>query len=534
MASKTSETRVASPAAASPTKRRRATQHVREARDRLTSTSGTRPVFDYELLRQFAQNRLSGSLVILLLVVTIGLLSALWTGALISGAWTGGALIIHLVTVSACRQFLDEQPGSVNLRSWRLRFILLDLFFGVAWTFILIHPLGVDEQTGTFMLFVMLLVVAISSMLASSLPVAVLALTLPVTIAIALNFVLKGTLRDYILAVMALTAEGYFSLLAYRLYSTTLATLEARAEKDALIGELEQSKSISDEARRRAETANIAKSRFLAQMSHELRTPLNAILGFSEVMKGEIFGAHAVPMYKDYAGDIHSSGVHLLNLINEILDLSRIEAGRYELNEEAVSLNRVVEDCHHLLKLRAGNRGIMIHDLFEPELPRLWADERAVRQICLNLLSNAIKFTPQGGEIWLKVGWTASGGQYLSVKDTGPGIPEEEIPIVLASFGQGSNSIKSAEQGAGLGLPIAKSLVDMHGGTFTLKSKLRIGTEVIVTFPPERVMSALAPMAEEPAIDEAPPLQPETAGTATPEERRRVRHKPIMSAGTGI
>jgi two-component system, cell cycle sensor histidine kinase PleC len=499
----------ASPGAADApsTKRRLATQHVREARDRLTSTSGTRPVFDYELLRQFAQNRLSGSLVILLLVVTIGILSSLWTGALTSGIWTGGALLIHLVIIRTCRQFLEELPGGASsLRAWRLRFILLDLFFGMAWTFILIHPVGVDEQSSTFMLFVMLLVVAISSMLASSLPVAVLALTLPVTIAIALDFAVKGTLHDYILAIMALTAEGYFSLLAYRLYSTTLATLEARAEKDALIGELEQSKSISDEARRRAEAANIAKSRFLAQMSHELRTPLNAILGFSEVMKGEIFGGHAVPMYKDYAADIHSSGVHLLNLINEILDLSRIEAGRYELNEEAVSLNRVVEDCHHLLKLRAGNRGITIHELFEPDLPRLWADERAVRQICLNLLSNAIKFTPQGGEIWLKAGWTASGGQYMSVKDTGPGIPEEEIPVVLASFGQGSNSIKSAEQGAGLGLPIAKNLIDLHGGTFTLRSKLRIGTEVVVTFPPERVMAALAPISQRPA----PSIQPET------------------------
>jgi two-component system, cell cycle sensor histidine kinase PleC len=204
---------------------------------------------------KFAQNRLSGSLVIPLLVLTVGLLSALWTRALVSGARTGGALIIHLVTFRTCRRFLDEQPGSTNLRSWRLRFILLDLFFGVAWSFILIHP-RVDEQTGTFMLIVMLLVVAISSMLASSLPVAVLALTLPVTIAIALDFVLKGTPDDYILAVMALTAQGYFSLLAYRLYSTTLATLEARAEKDALIGELEQSKSTSDEARRRAEAAN--------------------------------------------------------------------------------------------------------------------------------------------------------------------------------------------------------------------------------------------------------------------------------------
>jgi two-component system cell cycle sensor histidine kinase PleC len=514
----------AAPAAPSPAQRRLAFAHVREARDRLTSTSGTRPVFDYELLRQFAQNRLSASPVILLLIVTIGVLSGLWTGALVCGVWTGGALTIHLVITRACRQFLAETPGAANVRVWRMRFFLLDLFFGVAWTFILIEPIGIDEQAGMFMLFVMLLLVAISSMLASSLPIAVFALTLPVTIAIALDFVLKQSLHDYILALMAIAAEGYFALLAYRLYSTTLATLEARAEKESLIGELEQSKSISDEARRRAEAANISKSRFLAQMSHELRTPLNAILGFSEVMKAEIFGPHAVPLYKEYAGDIHNSGVHLLNLINEILDLSRIEAGRYELNEEAVSLARVVEDCHHLLKLRAGNRGITLHEMFEPDMPRLWADERAVRQICLNLVSNAIKFTPQGGEIWLKVGWTASGGQYMSVKDTGSGIAEDEIPIVLASFGQGSNSIKSAEQGTGLGLPIAKNLVDLHGGTFTLKSKLRIGTEVVVTFPPERVMAALAPIPHG-----APPLQPR-AGTSSSSERVASRPRRAMSS----
>ena len=507
-------------AEAPSTKRRLAIQHVREARDRLTSTSGTRPVFDYELLRQFAQNRLSGSLVIMLLVITIGLLSGLWTGALSCATWTAGALTIHLVIVRACREFLRTAPAAVKLHAWRLRFILLDLFFGVAWTFLLVQPIGADEQASTFMVFVMLLVVAVSSMLAASLPVAVLALTLPVTVAIALDLILKGTLHDSILAVMVLAAEAYFSLLAYRLYSNMLATLEARAEKEALFGELEQSKSISDEARRRAEAANIAKSRFLAQMSHELRTPLNAILGFSEVMKAEIFGTHSVPMYKDYAADIHSSGVHLLNLINEILDLSRIEAGRYELNEEGVSLGRVVEDCHHLLKLRASNRGITFHEMFEPDMPRLWADERAVRQICLNLLSNAIKFTPQHGEIWLKVGWTASGGQYMSVKDTGPGIPEEEIPVVLASFGQGSNSIKSAEQGAGLGLPIAKNLIDLHGGTFTLKSKLRIGTEVIVTFPPERVMSALGPISDSPA----PPIQPQVdTASASDNSTKRAR-----------
>ena len=515
------------PPESSPVKRRLAAQYVREARDRLTSSSGTRAAFDYELLRQYAQNRLSASLVILLLVATVGFMSSIWNGALTAGAWTAAVLIIHAVVITKCRQFLERPMSEISAPAWRLRFVALDLFYGLAWVFILIHPVGTDESSSTFMLFVMLLVVAVSSMLASSLPTAVFAATFPVTTAVALDFILQGKLRDYILAIMVLTAQGYFAALTYRLYSSALATLEARAEKDALIGELEQAKAISDEARRRAEAANIAKSRFLAQMSHELRTPLNAILGFSEVMKTEVFGAHVVPAYKEYSSDIHNSGVHLLGLINEILDLSRIEAGRYELNEESVSLVAIVEDCHHLLKLRASSRGITIHEIFESELPRLWADERAIRQICLNLLSNAIKFTPQTGEIWLKVGWTASSGQYVSVKDTGPGIPEEEIPIVLASFGQGSNSIKSAEQGAGLGLPIAKSLVDLHGGTFTLKSKLRIGTEVIVTFPPERVVAAMTPMPEH-----APPIASATEPDLSPEEKRRLSRRPLFRAGT--
>jgi two-component system, cell cycle sensor histidine kinase PleC len=515
------------PTAAPVNNRRAAAQRVREARDRLTSTSGTRPAFDRELLRQYAQTRISASYAVILLIVVSGILFSLWMRLVPAAAWTCGLLCIHAAIIRNCSRFLAEPSSFTPTRKWRMRFVLLDLLYGLCWTAILISPAaaGLDVVSNTLLMFLMLLVIAVSSMLAASLPIAALAATAPVTAAIALNFVLSGTFDNYVLALLALAAEGYFALLAHRLHSTTLATLEARAEKDALIGELEQAKSISDEARHRAESANVAKSRFLAQMSHELRTPLNAILGFSEVMKSEIFGGHAVPVYKEYSADIHNSGVHLLNLINEILDLSRIEAGRYELNEEAVSLVHVVADCHHLLKLRASSRGITIHEVFERGMPRIWGDERATRQIVLNLLSNSIKFTPQGGEIWLKAGWTASGGQYLSVKDTGSGIAEDEIPIVLASFGQGSNSIKSAEQGAGLGLPIAKSLIDMHGGTFTLKSKLRIGTEVIVTFPPERVMSALAPMAED-----APPLQPE----ASADEKRRARNKPIMSAGTGL
>ena len=518
----------AEPQKAAPvSSRRAAAQRVREARDKLTSTSGTRPAFDRELLRQYAQTRISASYVVMLLVAATGLLFGFSMEPVSAGAWTCGMLCIHAAIMRTCARFLSEPTSVTATRKWRTRFVLLDLLYGLGWMAILIHP-ALSAISDTVMMFLMLLVIAVSSMIAANLPIAALAATVPVTVAIALNFVLRGSFDNYVLAALAVAAEGYFALLAHRLHSTTLATLEARAEKDALIGELEQAKSISDEARHRAESANVAKSRFLAQMSYELRTPLNAILGFSEVMKSEIFGGHAVAVYKEYSGDIHNSGVHLLNLINEILDLSRIEAGRYELNEEAVSVVNVVADCHHLLKLRASSKDIGIHEVFEQGMPRVWGDERAVRQIVLNLLSNSIKFTPQGGEIWLKVGWTASGGQYISVKDTGSGIAEDEIPIVLASFGQGSNSIKSAEQGAGLGLPIAKSLIDMHGGTFTLKSKLRIGTEVIVTFPPERVMSALAPVTEE-----APPLQPDPVPVVT-DEKHRPRHKPIMSAGTGL
>src|SRR6516165_8515026 len=501
----------AGPESAAVRHRRIASRRVREARDRLTSTSGTRPAFDYELLRQYAHNRLSGSLGVILLATAIGLISTYWASVAWAGLWMAMVLTIQLASMVKCREFLAQPASEQTVKRARLSFILLDLLFGLAWTINLVHPADDKSSSDIINVFVMLLVVAVSSMLGSSLPIAVFATTAPLTIGIALDYLLMGGVHGYVLAGLALTALCYFGLLANRLYASNLAALEARAEKDALIGELEQAKAKSDEARRHAEAANIAKSRFLAQMSHELRTPLNAILGFSEVMKNELFGVHAVHAYKDYANDIHNSGVHLLGLINEILDLSRIEAGRYELNEEAVALVQVADECRHLLKLRASNRGITIHDMFEPDMPRLWADERAVRQICLNLLSNAIKFTPQAGEVWLKVGWTAAGGQYFSVRDNGPGIPESEIPIVIDTFGQGSNAIKSAEQGAGLGLPIVKSLIELHGGTFSLKSKLREGTEVVVTFPPERVMAALEPIVEPnvPTIAIPPPTVPE-------------------------
>ena len=321
-------------------------------------------------------------------------------------------------------------------------------------------------------------------------PSAVYGNLIPITAAV-IAFVFATSRDPLPLTLIVCMAFAYFLYLSRRFYTTNLSSLTLRLEKDLLIAELEQAKSNSDEARRRAEEASLAKSRFLATMSHELRTPLNAILGFSEVMKGELFGPHAVPAYKGYSSDIHASGQHLLALINEILDLSRVEAGRYELKEDAVSLAHIIEDCIHLLSLRAEKRDITMTDAIEHQLPRLWADERAVRQVTLNLLTNAIKFTPPGGSVFVKAGWTALGGQYISIRDTGTGIPADEIPVVLSSFGRGTLAQKNADEGSGLGLPIVKGLVELHGGTFTLKSEVRVGTEVIVIFPPERVMDSL-------------------------------------------
>ncbi|MEX2128464.1 MAG: HAMP domain-containing sensor histidine kinase [Xanthobacteraceae bacterium] len=502
-------------------RRLRLTRSVREARDVLTSTSGIKPALDHELLRVYAEHRIAASLALFLLIALVGISSSLWTGGYAAMLWTLLALTIHAMTVAACRRFLATPPSPAMQRRYRTLFTLFDLMFGTSWVLNInvLVDLGM-HGAGDFSLFAMLLVVAVFSMLAASVPSAVYAATLPVASVVAVHYLLRGAPQDLVLSSMTVGAEVYFIMVANRLYLAAVSALEARAQLDTLVGELEQAKAKSDEAARRAEAANLAKSRFLAQMSHELRTPLNAVLGFSEVMKSEILGPHSIPTYKEYAGDIHTSGEHLLNLINEVLDLSRIEAGRYELNEEPVSLALVAEACHHLVKLRATNRDITLHELFEPDLPKLWADERAVRQICLNLLSNAIKFTPQGGEVWLKAGWTASGGQYLSVRDTGAGIPEEEIPIVLSPFGQGSNAIKTAEQGAGLGLPIVKGLIDLHGGSFTLRSKLREGTEVIVTFPASRVMAALPP------VDDRAPLQPALAPARARADETASGHMP--------
>ncbi len=468
---------------------------VRKTRDRLSQQAGN-PAFDRELLKLHARAMINGATAIPLLVLVIGA-SGLFAGmgiqiltwALLTVACYGGLAIVA--------QRADRaEAADIDASAMRRNFLIAHFLSGLGWAYF--ASLGCDvcqiEQFSVIKAVVILLAMAATALIASSLRGA-LAITfaLPIAVYAAYSVKLPVTV-DVIMVALLVLSLPFFSYVAGQLNKSTLMLISFRTEKDALIAELETAKSMSDEARRRAEEANLAKSRFLASMSHELRTPLNAILGFSEVMANEVLGPMGNDTYREYARDVHDSGRHLLDLINEILDLSRIEAGRYQLNEEPIMLLHLVEDCCHMMELKARNKDIRIVQEFETTMPRLFADERAVRQITLNLLSNAVKFTPTGGEVRVRVGWTAGGGQYLSIRDNGPGIPAEEIPVVLSAFGQGSIAIKSAEQGTGLGLPIVQGLVAMHGGEFELHSKLREGTQAIAIFPPSRVMEAMPPV----------------------------------------
>ncbi len=472
--------------------KRRSFRSVQEAREKLTYKSGAKPEFEYELLLMFVRNELSAAVTTPLLAVIVAMGAMFWAPPRELLLWLCTVFVSKGILISLCRQFSKAPREDATTPVWRAKITAAEFLYGFTWAAVaFINPDSQGEAANTFIFASLLVVISMRMLFASTVMPIVYAGTLPMIAAIVIRFALLDNPFYWAMAAMAVGVHIYFIWLTSGLNSTVVAMLEYRAEKDALIGELEQAKAISDEARLRAEEANLAKSRFLATMSHELRTPLNAILGFSEIMRSEILGPHNNPTYKEYANDIHESGQHLLNLINEILDISRIEAGRYELHEGPVGLAEVVEDCHRLMRLRAEHKGLRIVGDFEASMPQLWADERAVRQICLNLLSNAIKFTPTGGTITLKVARTGTGGQSLSVKDTGPGIPENEIPRVLRNFGQGSLAHQTAEGGTGLGLPITKGLTELHDGAFELKSKLRYGTEVIITFPRKRAMEAL-------------------------------------------
>jgi PAS domain S-box-containing protein len=242
-------------------------------------------------------------------------------------------------------------------------------------------------------------------------------------------------------------------------------------------------------AKRQAERASSAKSDFLAKISHEIRTPLNAIIGFSEVMMDESFGPIGTERYREYLRDIHASGGHLISLINDLLDLSKIEAGKLDLTFTSVNLNELVRQCVAMMQPQANQQRIIIRTSLSPTLPPVVVDARSIRQIVLNLLSNSIKFTTAGGQVIVSTALTEPGEAVLRVRDTGIGMSEKEIETALEPFRQLATSARWGSGGTGLGLPLTKALAEANRATFSIKSAVNAGTLVEITFPSTRVLA---------------------------------------------
>jgi signal transduction histidine kinase len=221
-------------------------------------------------------------------------------------------------------------------------------------------------------------------------------------------------------------------------------------------------------------------------MSHELRTPLNAIIGFSEIMNREMFGKIGIARYTDYIKDIGDSAQHLLRLIEDILDLSKAEAGKMELEEAEIDLAASIHSACLMLRERAKRGGVALIEDVSADIPRLYGDRRRIRQVLLNLVSNAVKFTPHGGAVRVAATCATDGGLVLSVTDTGIGIEAGDISRVFEPFVQLGRDKGVSGEGTGLGLPLCKELVEMHGGTISLSSQPGVGTRVTAAFPPGR------------------------------------------------
>jgi len=236
-----------------------------------------------------------------------------------------------------------------------------------------------------------------------------------------------------------------------------------------------------------ADKANKAKSEFLANMSHELRTPLNAIIGFSDILKRQLFGNLGDPRYSEYVTDINDSGNHLLAIINDILDLAKAEAGKLTLQEEDIDLVRCLDDAMRMCRGRAVTAGVNLNFANATESIYAHVDERLIRQIVLNLLTNAIKFTNEGGKVTLSIAAEPGQDIVIQVQDTGIGIAQEDIARVIRPFEQVETVLSRSHGGTGLGLPLTSKLTELHGGTFDIQSQVGIGTTVIVRLPPERL-----------------------------------------------
>jgi len=381
------------------------------------------------------------------------------------------------------------------LRRWSIRVALANLFVIASWSTLGVWLWLTGDTNSNHIMIELLLAATFAAHAAitggcEAIARPALGLYLLVLVAVPLQgvFVPETFTRSALMVAVAPLYVGFVALISKRNRKRARAAIMLAQERDTLMAELVMAKLESDRGREQAEAANRAKSQFLANMSHELRTPLNAILGFSEIISSKIF-AKDDERTVEYASLIHSSGKHLLALINDILDLAKIEAGRWQLQEAELNLHAIAADSLQQITWRAQNDNIILENAVDPALDGIFADERSIKQILLNLLSNAVKFTPENGTVKVFARRHADGGMILGVSDTGIGIAAEDQAKVFDSFGQGKHDVAIVDKGTGLGLTIVKGLAEAHGGTVRLESQVGVGTTVTLRLPAARVLS---------------------------------------------
>jgi two-component system cell cycle sensor histidine kinase PleC len=443
-----------------------------------------------ELLTIFLRNQLRIAPAMPLLTIMLAFTSLMWVPPLIAMLWLTVILASQAGQIYLCANFFRKQRSESQQHDWIGMMAASELVQGVCWVmplFLFWH--SANSLQAIYLVSFVMAIIAVRLLVVNNFMPVLVAGTGVMTIGVAIRCASQAEPIFIALAGLIIVLEAFFLFIARQLGDTARDMVKFKAQKDTLIDELKLERDRAEAEKINAEQANKAKSIFLATMSHELRTPLNAIMGFSEILKREMFGPLSVQAYKDYAGDIHHSGGYLLDLINDILDLSRIEAGRRDIQEEPFDILACVKSAKALLAGKAKEKSIAVNVEITSSLPKLLGDLRGVNQIVINLLTNAIKFTPAGGKVVISAARNASGGMVVSVKDNGPGIPADEVQSVLTSFSRGSLATKDAVDGAGLGLSIVKGLMDLHGGEVSILSDVGKGTEVLVTFPAQRVLT---------------------------------------------
>jgi two-component system cell cycle sensor histidine kinase PleC len=382
-------------------------------------------------------------------------------------------------------RYQAEAPqDAARLQVWARRFLVTQFSVSAAWG--LLPWLLWEEGNVANHLF---LLVASATTMASLLVSRLGSITMlvwgmvPIVILTATRYLWEGSALDTVFAVLTPIYAIHVYIDGKRFIHQLEEDVWLRFQVEDMAAALGAARDDALAKRYEAESANAAKSAFLANMSHELRTPLNAILGFSEIIGQQAMGPSAMERYSEYARDIHHSGAHLLSLINDLLDIAKIEAGRMEIAPHPLDARRTFDVALKLISAKAREKGQSLSVAIDTSAPPLHADERAVKQILINLVSNAVKFTPEGGRIDVVAAMARDGGFQIMVKDNGPGIPRDKIDNIFKPFSQVDNRYDRQAGGTGLGLALVRGLSELHSGRAWVESEFGKGCSVFVNLP---------------------------------------------------